>query len=65
MHAAAPSLLALSLLHSCIRAALPIAAVQKAGRVDAWVVSDQELIKLMKDRDEWRLRVRVIVLENK
>ena len=26
---------------------------------------NQELTKLMKDRDEWRLRVRAIVLENK
>ena len=39
--------------------------LKKAGRVDGLVVSDQELIKLMKDRDEWRLRVRAIVLENK
>ena len=41
------------------------AKLLKAGRVDGLVVSDQELIKLMKDRDERRLRVRAIVLENK
>ena len=39
--------------------------LNKAGKVDGLVVSDQELTKLMKDRDEWRLRVRAIVLENK
>ena len=39
--------------------------LKKAGKVDGLVVSDQELTKLMKDRDEWRLRVRTIVLENK
>ena len=37
--------------------------LKKAGRVDGLVVREQELIKLMKDRDEWRLRVRA--LENK
>ena len=39
--------------------------LKKAGKVDGLVVSDQELTKLMLDRDEWRLRVRAIVLENK
>ena len=35
---------------------------KKAGRVDGVVVSDQELIKLMKERDEWRPRVCAIGL---
>ena len=33
--------------------------LKKAGKFDGLVVSDQELTKLMKDRDEWRLRVLV------
>ena len=40
--------------------------LKKAGKVDGLVVSDHEqLVKLMKDRNEWRLRIRAIVLENK
>ena len=39
--------------------------LNKAGKVDGLVVSDHELVKLMKDRNEWRLRIRAIVFENK
>ena len=39
--------------------------LKKAGKVDGLVVSDHELVKLMKDRNEWRLRIRAIVFENK
>ena len=38
--------------------------LRKAGKVEGLVVSDVELSKLMKDRDEWRLRVSDIVIAN-
>ena len=40
-------------------------AEERAGKVDGLVISDHELVKLMKDRNEWRLRIRAIILENK
>ena len=39
--------------------------LKKAGKVDGLVFSDQELTKLMKDRDEWRLSACSIVIDNK
>ena len=38
--------------------------LKKTGKVDGLVVSDHELVKLMKNRNEWRLRIRAIVFEN-
>ena len=38
--------------------------LKKVGKVDGLVVSDVELIKLMKDRDAWRARISTIVFEN-
>ena len=39
--------------------------LKKVGKVDGLVISDVELIKLMKDRDAWRARISTIVFENK
>ena len=39
--------------------------LKKAGKVEGLVVSDDEQVKLMKDRDVWRKRIVDIVLANK
>jgi hypothetical protein len=38
---------------------------QAIGRVDGLVTSDEEVRKLMLDREEWRSRIRMIVAVNK
>jgi len=39
--------------------------LKKVGKVEGLVVSDTELVKLMKDREAWRARIGSIVLVNK
>jgi len=39
--------------------------LKKVGKVPGLVVSDDELVKLMKDRDEWKKRIGSIVFANK
>ena len=39
--------------------------LKKAGKVDGLVVSDTELVKLMKDRVAWKASIRAIVFANK